>query len=94
LISSFSDNSQRKVRVFTMDRGTELGSALTLRNAPPHWLPNQRAIAVMDERHWGRWRIFDFPIRKSLTWFAAGAAFLAFPIALIARRRVRNLRAA
>jgi hypothetical protein len=36
---------------------------------------------------------WDIPPRKSLTWFAAGAGLLALPIALVARRRVRRLRA-
>jgi hypothetical protein len=37
--------------------------------------------------------VWDIPPRKSLTWFAAGAALLALPPLLIARRRVRRLRA-
>jgi WD40 repeat protein len=39
-------------------------------------------------------RVWDIPPRKSLTWFATGAALLALPIAFVARRRVRRLRAA
>jgi hypothetical protein len=38
--------------------------------------------------------IWDIPPRKSLTWFAAGAAILALPIAFVAWRRTRKLRAA
>jgi len=38
--------------------------------------------------------LWDIPPRKSLTWFAVGAALLAVPIALVASRRVRRLRAA
>jgi hypothetical protein len=37
---------------------------------------------------------WDIPPRKSLTWLAGGAALLALPIALLASRRVRRLRAA
>jgi hypothetical protein len=38
--------------------------------------------------------LWDIPPRKSLTWFAAVAALLALPIALVAWRRTRKLRAA
>jgi hypothetical protein len=38
--------------------------------------------------------IWDIPPRKSLAQFAVGAALLAMPIAFVARRRVRKLRAA
>jgi WD40 repeat protein len=38
--------------------------------------------------------LWDIPPRKSLTWFTAGAAVFALPIAMIARRRIRKLRAA
>jgi hypothetical protein len=42
----------------------------------------------------GEIQVWDIPPRKSLPWFAVGAAFLALPIALLARRRVRRLRGA
>jgi hypothetical protein len=35
--------------------------------------------------------IYDIPPRKSLTWFAAGAALVALPIAFVAWRRSRKL---
>jgi hypothetical protein len=38
--------------------------------------------------------VWDIPPRKSLTWFATGAAILALPITLLAWRRTRKLRAA
>jgi hypothetical protein len=41
-----------------------------------------------------RVEIWDIPPRKSLTWFAAGAAFFALPLVVIACRRVRRLREA
>lgn len=39
-------------------------------------------------------RVWDIPPRKSLTWLATGAAIFGLPIAHLARRRVRKLRAA
>lgn len=39
-------------------------------------------------------RVWDIPPRKSAAWFALSAALLALPIALIARWRVRRLKAA
>jgi WD40 repeat protein len=39
-------------------------------------------------------RIWDVPPRQSLAWLAVGAALLALPIALVAWRRTRKLRAA
>jgi hypothetical protein len=36
--------------------------------------------------------VWDIPPRKSLSWFAAGAALLGLPIFTIARLRVRRLR--
>lgn len=53
-----------------------------------------------DGKHFGlrsasnRVEIWHMPPRRPLKWLAVGAAILAFPIALIARRRVRKLRAA
>jgi hypothetical protein len=35
--------------------------------------------------------IYDIPPRRSMTWFAAGAAMLAMPIAFVAWWRGRNL---
>jgi len=35
-------------------------------------------------------QIWDIPPRRPLSWFAAGAALLALPIALVARRRCRS----
>jgi WD40 repeat protein len=59
------------------------------------WSPDGTSVAAASfsyER--GTWCLWDIPPRKSLTWFAAGAAMFALPIAMIARRRVRRLRAA
>jgi hypothetical protein len=36
--------------------------------------------------------VWDIPPRKSLKWFAAGAALIALPLVLTARRWVRRLR--
>jgi WD40 repeat protein len=60
------------------------------------WSPDGRRLAAPfgAERPYAAIGFWDIPPRKSLTWFAAGAALLALPIALAAWRRVRNLRAA
>ena len=63
---------------------------------PFEWLPGKRAVAVRD---WGienedHWKIWALPARPSVRLFAGGAAILALPIALIARRRTCKLRAA
>jgi hypothetical protein len=55
--------------------------------------PDGRTLAIPTERR-DRVELWDIPPRKSLTWRAAGAALLALPIALVAWRRVRKLRAA
>jgi hypothetical protein len=52
------------------------------------------ALALRDPWAQSLWLIWDIPPRKSLTWFAAGAAILALPIALVAWRRTRKLRSA
>ena len=56
-----------------------------------YWSPNSEVAAIHD-KHDNSWAVWDIPPRKSLTWFAAGAALLALPIAFLARRRVRRLR--
>jgi WD40 repeat protein len=60
------------------------------------WSPDGQTLAtpMNSERPFSAIGLWDIPPRKSLTWLAAGAAILALPIALIARRRVRRLRAA
>jgi WD40 repeat protein len=51
-------------------------------------------MLVTEEGNTIRLWFWDLPPRKSLIWFAAGAAILALPIALVAWRRTRKLRAA
>lgn len=61
-----------------------------------HRSPDGRSVAVYMQNY-GPVRqiaVWDYPLRKSLAWLAAGAVLLAFPIAFVARRRVRKLRAA
>jgi WD40 repeat protein len=58
------------------------------------WLPDRPAVAVYVSDNPKVWEIWDVPPRKSLTWFTAGAALLALPIAFVSRRRSRRLRAA
>jgi hypothetical protein len=58
------------------------------------WSPTGETLAIFQSGSNNSWQIWDIPPRKSLTWFTAGAALLALPIAVIARRRVRKLRAA
>jgi hypothetical protein len=60
----------------------------------PEWSPTGETVAIFQSGSNNSWQIWDIPPRKSLTWFTAGAALLALPIAVIARRRVRKLRAA
>jgi WD40 repeat protein len=57
------------------------------------WSPDGSMLATVDQDE-KTIRIWDIPPRKPLTWFAAGAALLALPIAFVAWRRVRTLRAA
>jgi hypothetical protein len=61
----------------------------------PRWSPDSRTLATFLKSDYpspiGLWNI---PPRKSLTWFAAGAAILALPIVLVAWRRTRKLRGA
>jgi hypothetical protein len=75
-------------------------------SAQTHWSPDSSRLATCeypyrtDEptptelENWFQWEIWDIPPRKSLLWFAAGAALLALPIAFVARRRARKLRSA
>jgi WD40 repeat protein len=58
----------------------------------PSWSSDGRILATcLDGKH--HIALWNIPLRKSLTWFAAGAALLALPIALLARRRCRPFRA-
>ena len=57
------------------------------------WSPDGAAL-ISKDRSTQTATLWDIPPRKSLTWFAAGAALLALPIALVAWRRTRKLRAA
>jgi hypothetical protein len=79
------------IQIRRLEDGASLG------NVPGyllHWIQGRSAVATNDEEQSEVWRIFDIPPRKSLTWFAAGAALLALPIALVTWRRTRKLRAA
>jgi WD40 repeat protein len=58
------------------------------------WSPDDKTLATLQSGTLNVWNLWDIPPRKSVTWFAAGAALLALPIAFVARRRVRELRAA
>jgi hypothetical protein len=58
------------------------------------WSPGCETLAIFKSGLNNSWEIWDVPPRKSLTWFVAGAAFLALLIALLAWRRTRKLRAA
>jgi hypothetical protein len=90
---------------FDLETGRSLGSLegkVTYRycgmepEPPPpfHWISGISAVAVESLDEPNTWYIWDLPKSKSLTWFAVGAANLALPLALFARRRVRKLRAA
>jgi hypothetical protein len=59
-----------------------------------HWVPDGTAVAIFDPDSAGTWKLWDIPPRKSLTWFAAGAALLGLPILYLARRRIHRLKAA
>jgi hypothetical protein len=54
--------------------------------------PDAQTVAVILPGE-SRLALWDIPPRKSLAHFAAGAAILALPIAFVARRRERELRA-
>jgi hypothetical protein len=58
------------------------------------WSPDATTVAFLNADGNNLLTIWDIPPCKSLTWFAAGAAILALPIALVAWRRTRKLRAA
>jgi hypothetical protein len=58
------------------------------------WIPNRPLVAFHSDPYAPQIRIYDIPPRKPFLWFAAGAAILALPIAFVAWRRVRKLRAA
>jgi WD40 repeat protein len=58
------------------------------------WSGTGRTVAIYGLGVPSDCTIWDIPPRKSLTWFAAGAALLVLPIALVAWRRTRKLRAA
>jgi hypothetical protein len=58
------------------------------------WSPDDKTLLTLRPGTLSTWEIWDIPPRKSLMWFAAGAALLALPIALLAWRRTRKLRAA
>jgi hypothetical protein len=58
------------------------------------WDGKGRTLAVCEPGSQFAYQIYDIPPRKSLTWFAGGAAPLALPIAFLAWRRTRKLRAA
>jgi hypothetical protein len=59
------------------------------------WSPGGDAVATCQFMgEYPRWSVWDIPPRKSLTWFAAGAALLALPIALVSWCRTRKLRPA
>jgi hypothetical protein len=58
------------------------------------WSPTGETLAIFQSGSNNTWQIWDIPPRKSLTWFAVGAALVALPIALIVWWRVRRLKAA
>jgi hypothetical protein len=60
----------------------------------PRWSPDGNSLATLDKVSGASIYVWDMPPRPPLPWFAAGAALVALLIALVARRRVRKLRAA
>jgi hypothetical protein len=89
--SVFSFGRDWAVHLFRTENGDRLGAVF---GSGLLWLPGEPAVATYDNDNSSVWRIWDIPPRKSLSWFAAGAALLALPIALLAWRRTRRLRAA
>jgi len=90
-------NKDLAIRLFSTETGAELYPNLMVPKGDMQgllWLPGQLAAAVKSHDTRGGLQIWDIPPRKSLTWFAVGAALLALPIALLAWRRISNLRAA
>jgi hypothetical protein len=80
--------SKFTVSLVDPDTGRECGripAEAFLSNA---WSPDGRTLAAKAP---GGIALWDIPPRKSLKWLMAGAAFLALPPLLIARRRVRRL---
>jgi WD40 repeat protein len=89
--SFFNDRSAINV-IFDARTGGEVMRIQPRGNAAVQLSPDGRTLAVFASDN--RVQLWDIPPRKSLTWFAAGAALLAFSIALVARRRIRRLKAA
>jgi WD40 repeat protein len=84
--------SERGAALFDATTGRSLGGVTGGIEAAA-WSPDGSLLAVLDEEGKSM-RVWDVPPRKALWWFAAGATLLALPVALLARRRVRRLRAA
>jgi hypothetical protein len=83
--------------LFDTETGQELSSFPTTEiaaGANDVRLAGRNTVAVHDSRNPTDWLLYDIPPRKSLPWFGVGAALLALPIALVARGRVRRLKAA
>jgi WD40 repeat protein len=80
------------VALFNASTGRRLGNVPGVL-ADSCWSSDSSRLAAVGEND-RTLRIWDIPPRKSLTWFAAGAALLAIPVASIARWRVRRMRAA
>jgi WD40 repeat protein len=64
------------------------------RSLVAEWSGSGKTVAVTGRAEPERIGIYDFPPRKSLTWFSAGVAMFALPIALVGWWRARKLRAA
>jgi hypothetical protein len=64
------------------------------RSIAADWSGSGKTVAVTGRAEPERIGIYDIPPRKSVTWFSAGVAMFALPIALVGWWRARKLRAA
>jgi hypothetical protein len=64
------------------------------RSITAEWSGTGKTVAIFGRGEPESVSNYDIPPRKSLTWFSAGAAMFALPIALVGWWRARKLRAA
>jgi hypothetical protein len=89
----FDATSGREVGAKRWLGGPALSSGIVFYDPEPVWSQDSSRLISQEQSHQEA-TLFQIPPRKSLMWFAAGAALLALPIALVAWRRTRKLRAA